>query len=65
MKNKKMKLEDLKVNSFVTEINTNMIKGGAESIVCLTGVYPTLPVQACATDTTSLFTNNLTQNICN
>lgn len=62
MKKKNLKLEDLKVSSFVTDFNADLVKGGAESIVCLTGNYPTLPAPGCAT---TLFTNNLTQNICN
>lgn len=67
MKNKKLKLEDLKVNSFVTDVQKDKVKGGADldSIICLTGVYPTLPVQACTEDyTTRCFTNNLTHT-CN
>lgn len=56
---KKLALGDLKVKSFVTDINTQADKvvGGAKTIICLTGVYPTLPVQACTEDyTTRCFT---------
>jgi len=67
MKNRKLKLADLKVNSFITEISKSQVKGGADlnSIICLTGMYPTLPVQGCTQDySTQCFTNNLTQQ-CN
>lgn len=47
---KNLKLKDLKVSSFVTEINKSdkkTVQGGAKSLLCLTGMYPTLPVNNC------------------
>ncbi len=57
MKNK-LALKDLKVKSFVTDITGSkaaQLKGGADlgSMVCLTGLYPTLPVQNCVTNGTN------------
>lgn len=65
MKKNKLTLGDLKVKSFVTDINSqsNQVIGGRDmgTIICLTGNYPTLPVQGCTEDyTTRCFTNNTT-----
>ncbi len=53
---KKLKLQDLKVHSFVTSINKNQqdeLKGGS-SIVgnCTTVIFFTYPVQYCANNPT-------------
>jgi hypothetical protein len=56
MKNK-MRLASLDVKSFVTELRASQeqtLKGGLGDntlLDCLTGIYPTLPPLACATDT--------------
>ena len=47
---KKLKLNDLKVNSFVTSMEQKekeTVKGGGATLLCLTGQYPTLPVNNC------------------
>jgi hypothetical protein len=63
MKNKKLQLSELQVTSFITKLEaSDKIKGGAESIVCLTGMYPTLPIQNC---TTNCFTNTSTDTLTN
>ncbi len=69
MKKNKLKLAELQVKSFVTEINSMAnVKGGADlnSAICLTGIYPTLPVQGCVGDVTiNCFTNNTTGTLTN
>ena len=46
---KKLNLKELKVQSFITSTESENIKGGmkVDSVVCLTGNYPTLPVNNC------------------
>ena len=47
---KKLKLTDLAVQSFVTDLEKDLLKGGAvgSATNCCTGIYPTSPAVACA-----------------
>lgn len=49
MKNK-LSLSEIKVKSFVTDLEKSearRLHGGAVTTDCLTGIYPTLPVDYC------------------
>lgn len=48
MKKKNLKLSQLKVQSFITELKQSEIKGGNNTAGCYTGIYPTSPAIACA-----------------
>jgi hypothetical protein len=41
---KKLKLDSLKIQSFITETEKGSVKGafGGDTVICLTGNYPTL-----------------------
>jgi hypothetical protein len=48
---KKLKLNELSVQSFITDTNANEIKGGQETLICLTGnetwAFPCTKAQGC------------------
>jgi hypothetical protein len=48
---KKLKLNELNVQSFITHTNANEIKGGQETLICLTGTetwnFPCTNAQGC------------------
>lgn len=54
MKNK-LKLDRLEVQSFITSETKNELKGGAVTLNCLTGVYPTINVNVCLSKVCTIF----------
>jgi hypothetical protein len=69
MKNKKLKLENLQVQSFVTSMDASLkgeVKGGAATLACINSNYPTMPCNCSAVDA-CLTAWNCTpnSNICN
>lgn len=51
---KKLKMNKLEVQSFVTTEEKNEIRGGQITLECLSGIYPTLPLKACVSNLCSI-----------
>lgn len=60
---KKLKLTSVEVQSFITSEKLDQVKGGQETIICLTGNYPTLPAKECVSNALDTFCFNVQPTI--